>query len=105
MATSIQQDFDRGDADSLTDLFRSRRLIIAANRGPVTFDTEKDGTLVAQRGAGGLVTALASLAQYADAIWVACVRTEADAVWRTGSLPLGRKTSCASSWIINAKTA
>jgi trehalose 6-phosphate synthase len=62
-------------------------LIIAANRGPVTFDTAEDGTPIMQRGSGGLVTALTGLARYAEVAWIACARTKADAAWQTGTLP------------------
>jgi len=34
-----------------------RELIIAANRGPVTFEENEDGTLRFERSSGGLVTA------------------------------------------------
>ncbi len=61
-----------------------RRLIIAANRAPVTFSA--DGQF--ERGAGGLVTALAGLAQHVDATWIACAQTEADSVWHEGDVPL-----------------
>ena len=87
MTTPTQHDLDRTEATSLADLFANRRLIIAANRGPVTFDTAEDGTVIAQRGTGGLVTALTGLAQYADVTWIACARTEPDAAWHAGTVP------------------
>jgi trehalose 6-phosphate synthase len=71
-----------------TDFFSNRALIIAANRGPVTFETAEDGSLVCQRGSGGLVTALTGLCRYTDATWIACAQTEADTIWREGSLTL-----------------
>ena len=40
------------------DFFSNRALIIAANRGPVTFETTEDSSPRFQRGEGGLVTAL-----------------------------------------------
>ena len=70
------------------DFFANRALIIAANRGPVTFETGEDGNLEFQRGSGGLVTALTGLTQHIDATWIACARTEADVTWREGSVPL-----------------
>jgi trehalose 6-phosphate synthase len=70
------------------DFFRDRALIIAANRGPVTFETAEDGSLQFQRGGGGLVTALLGLCRHAEATWVACARTEADAAWQEGSVQL-----------------
>jgi trehalose 6-phosphate synthase len=71
------------------DFFANRALIIAANRGPVTFETNEDGTLAFQRGGGGLVTALTDLCRHtADATWIACARTDADATWHKGSIGL-----------------
>lgn len=71
-----------------TDFFSRRALIIAANRGPVTFDKAEDGSLQFQRGGGGLVTALTGLIQHIDATWIACAQTDADATWREGNAPL-----------------
>jgi trehalose 6-phosphate synthase len=71
-----------------TDFFANRALIIAANRGPVTFETAENGSLRFQRGEGGLVTALLGLCRHTDATWIACAQTEADAIWREGSVTL-----------------
>jgi trehalose 6-phosphate synthase len=72
-----------------TEFFAHRALIIAANRAPVTLEQAEDGTLEFQRGGGGLVTALTGLCRHtADATWIACARTEADAAWREGSVAL-----------------
>jgi len=49
-------------------------LVLVSNRGPVTFDD--DG--VAQRGGGGLVTALTGLASHRDAVWVASAMSDGD---------------------------
>ncbi|MBC8255677.1 MAG: trehalose-6-phosphate synthase [Ardenticatenia bacterium] len=64
-----------------------RALIIAANRAPATFSMAEDGSLQFERGAGGLVTALAGLAQHIDATWIACAQTMADAAFREGDVP------------------
>ena len=74
--------------EALQTYFFGRALIIAANRGPVTFATAEDGSLQFERGSGGLVTALTGLAQHVEAAWIACARTEADATWREGNVPL-----------------
>jgi trehalose 6-phosphate synthase len=71
-----------------TDFFANRALIIAANRGPVTFETAEDGSLGFQRGEGGLVTALLGLCRHTDVTWIACAQTEADATWREGNVVL-----------------
>ncbi len=69
-------------------LFADRALIIAANRGPVTFQTSADGSRTFDRGSGGLVTALMGLAQHVDATWIACARTDEDSKWDQGDVPL-----------------
>ena len=87
MTPSNVSDFESQTADGLADLFQTRRLIIAANRAPVTFEMAEDGTRTMQRGTGGLVTALTGLARHANVTWIACARTEPDAAWHTGTLP------------------
>jgi len=70
------------------DFFKNRALLIASNRGPVTFRAEDDGELTFERGSGGLVTALTGIAQHVDATWIACAQTGADARWCAGDVPL-----------------
>ncbi len=70
------------------ELLNDRSLIIVANRGPVTFEENDNDGLGMKRGAGGLVTALVGLAQQVEATWIACARTEADAAWNNGEIPL-----------------
>lgn len=76
-----------------SDFFEDRALIIAANRGPVTFERGEDGTLDYQRGGGGLVTALLGMSRYTSARWISCAQTEADAEWRSGEVRLGEEDS------------
>jgi trehalose 6-phosphate synthase len=64
--------------DLTSRLLRDRRLIIASNRGPIQYDIEKDGALVAQRGSGGMVTALLAMAQFVPMTWVAAAMTDGD---------------------------
>lgn len=68
--------------------FDNRSLIIAANRGPVMFQTAEDGSRTFTRGSGGLVTALVGLARQIDVTWIGCARTEADTEWREGEIAL-----------------
>lgn len=65
-----------------------RPLIIASNRGPVTFTEDEAGELHAQRGGGGLVTALSGLAEYAEVCWIACAQSEADQRWTGEFVPV-----------------
>ena len=53
------------------------RILVASNRGPVTF-VEEDGELVARRGSGGLVSALAPVVQETGGLWVASAMGEGD---------------------------
>src|SRR4051794_41983053 len=57
-----------------------RKLIVVANRAPVTFSRETDGTRSARRGGGGLVTALRSLITHQDVTWVASAMSAEDHV-------------------------
>ena len=57
-----------------------RKLIVVANRAPVTFSRETDGTRTARRGGGGLVTALRSLITHQDVTWVASAMSAEDHV-------------------------
>jgi len=59
-------------------LLGDRRLIIATNRGPVTFVAAGDGSLRARRGSGGLVTALGQVGRHVPLTWVASAMSEGD---------------------------
>jgi trehalose 6-phosphate synthase len=75
-----------------------RKLIVAANRGPVSYARGPGGERVTRRGGGGLVTALRSLVLHHDVTWIASALTDEDRVvadahggapfdesWRDGS--------------------
>ena len=55
-----------------------RTLIVASNRGPVTFSAEDDGTFSARKGSGGVVTAVAAIAREQKPIWIAAAMTDGD---------------------------
>ena len=58
-----------------------RRLIVVSNRGPVGYARSENGSRVARRGGGGLVTALRSLVAHHDVTWIAsAIGTEDRAV-------------------------
>ena len=59
-------------------LLGGRRLIIATNRGPVTFAAGGDGQLRPRRGSGGLVTALSQVGGHVPVTWVAAAMSEGD---------------------------
>jgi trehalose 6-phosphate synthase len=86
--TLLNKDSAQRDCDAVADVLGDRALIIASNRGPVTFHQADDNDLQFQRGSGGVVTALIGLAQHLDATWIACARTDADTQWHEGLVPL-----------------
>ncbi len=61
-----------------TALLGDRRLLIATNRGPVTFVSGADGRLRPRRGSGGLVTALGQVGRHVPITWVAAAMSEGD---------------------------
>jgi trehalose 6-phosphate synthase len=56
----------------------SRPLTIVSNRGPAEFGRDSSGRRVAQRGGGGLVTALSGLVTHRKALWIASAMTDED---------------------------
>ena len=55
-----------------------RKLIVVANRGPVSFAKDSTGVRITKRGAGGLVTALRSLVRHHEVTWVASAMSDED---------------------------
>ncbi|MGI9004776.1 MAG: alpha,alpha-trehalose-phosphate synthase (UDP-forming) [Streptosporangiaceae bacterium] len=55
-----------------------RRLLVASNRGPVSFRRDDDGALSVSRGGGGLVSGLSSVAGHQDLLWVCAALSDAD---------------------------
>jgi trehalose 6-phosphate synthase len=75
-----------------------RKLIIVANRGPMSYARDASGTRVVKRGGGGLVTALRGLVSQHDVTWIGSAISDEDHVvasennglavaerWRDGS--------------------
>lgn len=56
-------------------------IVIVSNRGPFSFRLNERNEFVHKRGAGGLVTALAALAEQLDVLWVAVALSKADRQW------------------------
>ncbi len=56
----------------------SAKVVVASNRGPVSFTLADDGTLTLKRGAGGLVSGLQSVLGTSDATWVCAALSEGD---------------------------
>ncbi|MEU9027734.1 trehalose-6-phosphate synthase [Streptomyces sp. NPDC048383] len=55
------------------------QVLVAANRGPLSYTLDQDGTLSARRGGGGLVSGLsAALARQPEAVWICAALSDAD---------------------------
>ena len=72
----------------------SRLLIVASNRGPLSYSHAADGSLTARRGGGGMVSGLMSglgaVAADGGALWLCAALSEADrAVARQAARPPG----------------
>ena len=57
-----------------------RDVVIASNRGPVSFELGEDGVPVARRGGGGLASGLRSLTESPGTVWISAAMTAADRV-------------------------
>jgi trehalose 6-phosphate synthase len=53
-------------------------VVVASNRGPVSFSYGTDGKVNAKRGAGGLVSSLGPLVRDTGALWIAAALSDAD---------------------------
>jgi trehalose 6-phosphate synthase len=54
------------------------QVLIASNRGPVSFTRGDDGRLSAKRGGGGMVSGLSAVADDADMLWVCAALSDDD---------------------------
>jgi trehalose 6-phosphate synthase len=54
------------------------RILVASNRGPVSYSVGEDGTLTSRRGGGGLVSGLSAIGPDAGAVWVCAALTQGD---------------------------
>lgn len=53
-------------------------VLVASNRGPVSFTLSEDGSLSMRRGGGGLVSGLAEVAKDLDMLWVCAALSDGD---------------------------
>ena len=66
-------------SDELVErVLAERQIIVASNRGPVTFSTRRDGSFTSRQGSGGLVTAISAVLHGEQAIWIAAAMTDGD---------------------------
>ncbi len=64
--------------DRIRQTLDERPLIVASNRGPVTFTAEGNDRFSSRQGSGGLVTAIGAVLQEHQAIWIAAAMTKGD---------------------------
>ncbi|MFH8800371.1 trehalose-6-phosphate synthase [Streptomyces sp. NPDC017936] len=57
---------------------RGAQVLVASNRGPVSYTVRDDGSLHARRGGGGLVSGLSAIGPDAGALWVCSALSEGD---------------------------
>jgi trehalose 6-phosphate synthase len=76
---------DGGNGDS------PRPLIIASNRGPVTFSRRSGKNFDARKGSGGVVTAVSAVARERQPIWIAAAMTDGDRQRAAQALEDGEK--------------
>jgi trehalose 6-phosphate synthase len=72
-----------GEVSEITDeriaeTMRQRPLIVASNRGPVSFTQVGDDRFTSRQGSGGLVTAISTVLQDQQAIWIAATMGAGD---------------------------
>jgi trehalose 6-phosphate synthase len=60
------------------DTNERRRILVASNRGPVSFSRDETGELTAKRGGGGMVSGMSSVASNEDLLWVCAALSDAD---------------------------
>lgn len=64
--------------ERITTLLSERPLIMVSNRGPVQFTKEANGSFSSRQGSGGLVTAVSTVLQENEAIWIAATMGSGD---------------------------
>lgn len=78
LSGSVDGDDTQALAREIGALAAGRRIFIVSNRGPVEFIRTTEGSLQTRRGAGGVVTALASLGRSLPLTWIAAAMTPGD---------------------------
>ncbi|MER7057574.1 MULTISPECIES: trehalose-6-phosphate synthase [unclassified Streptomyces] len=58
--------------------FGAAQVLVASNRGPVSYEVRDDGSLHARRGGGGLVSGLSAIGPDAGALWVCSALGDGD---------------------------
>ncbi|NEC89059.1 trehalose-6-phosphate synthase [Streptomyces sp. SID12501] len=56
----------------------SMQVLVASNRGPVSYEVQEDGSLTARRGGGGLVSGLSAIGTDTGSLWVCSALSDGD---------------------------
>ncbi|MFV0135167.1 trehalose-6-phosphate synthase [Streptomyces sp. HMX87] len=62
----------------MASTFGTAQVLVASNRGPVSYEVREDGSLHARRGGGGLVSGLSAIGPDAGALWVCSALGDGD---------------------------
>ncbi len=62
----------------MASTFGAAQVLVASNRGPVSYEVREDGSLDAKRGGGGLVSGLSAIGPDAGALWVCSALSDGD---------------------------
>ncbi|WP_367322277.1 trehalose-6-phosphate synthase [Streptomyces sp. HUAS ZL42] len=62
----------------MASTFGAAQVLVASNRGPVSYEVREDGSLLAKRGGGGLVSGLSAIGPEAGALWVCSALSDGD---------------------------
>jgi trehalose 6-phosphate synthase len=68
-------------------------VVVASNRGPISYSRDDRGRLVPSKGAGGLVTAMSGVFFHDDATWVAAALSDEDVEIARGGRSVGAGTT------------
>ena len=62
----------------MASTYGAAQVLVASNRGPVSYTVGEGGSLEAKRGGGGLVSGLSAIGSDADALWVCSALSDGD---------------------------
>ncbi|TXS41119.1 trehalose-6-phosphate synthase [Streptomyces sp. uw30] len=69
---------DAQDAPGVQGVQGAAKVLVASNRGPVSYEVRGDGSLHSKRGGGGVVSGLSAIGPDADALWVCSALSDGD---------------------------
>ncbi|MFF3347322.1 trehalose-6-phosphate synthase [Streptomyces sp. NPDC002779] len=62
----------------MASMYGAAQVLVASNRGPVSYEVQEDGSLRTKRGGGGLVSGLSAIGPDAGALWVCSALSDGD---------------------------